>query len=187
MIRVTDRSEITQEMAKEWFSYNPDTGEFVRLKRYDSYGKIQSVRTPVTSKNNRGYYWTGVFGKTCLVHRLIWLWMTGEHPSDEIDHVNGDRIDNRWINLRDVSAFENSRNQGTRKDCTSGVRGVTRCDRTNHRGRSKWVARISHKGKRYSLGRFDKFEDAVNARKKAERDFKYHPNHAKRESHQYED
>jgi hypothetical protein len=173
-------------MVKDWFDYNALTGELTRIKRYDSYGKLQNISKPVRGKNNRGYYWCAVFGKTCLVHRLIWLWMTGGHPDDEIDHINGDRLDNRWVNLRQVSAFENSRNQGVRKDCKSGVRGVTWSDRTNYRGRSKWVARISHKGVRYVLGYFDDFEDAVAARKQAEINFKYHPNHAKRKAYSYE-
>ena len=186
MIRVKDRKDITQEMVREWFDYDPETGEFTRLLRYDSYGKLQSIREPVVGKNNRGYFWCGVYGKTCLVHRLIWLWVTGKHPSGEIDHENGIRTDNRWINLRDVSPFENSRNQGVRKDCSSGVRGVTYDARKGCRGKPKWIARISHKGVRYVLGNFDNFEDAVKARKQAEIDFKYHPNHSKREAHHYE-
>lgn len=185
MIRVSDRSEITQEMVLEFFHYNPSTGVLIRLKQYDSYGNICDVNEPVLSKNNRGYYWCGTFGKQCLAHRLIWLYMTGEHPTDEIDHINGIRTDNRWKNLRQVTAFENSRNQGVRKDCTSGVRGVTYVDRTNRRGNSYWQARISHKGVRYSLGHFKTKEEAVKARKQAEFDFGYHKNHGKRGSHQY--
>ncbi len=186
MIRVNDRNEITQSMVRDWFNYDVSTGVFTRTKDYDSHGKIKPVERVITHKNNRGYLWTGVFGKTCLVHRLVWLWMTGKHPEGEIDHINGVRTDNRWVNLRDVNSFENSRNQGVRKDCTSGVRGVTWCDRTNHRGRSYWLARISHKGKRYTLGRFNKLEDAIKARREAEEHFKYHPNHAKRESYRHD-
>lgn len=185
MIRVSCRSEITQEMVQDFFHYNQLTGVFTRLKEYDSYGNIRLINEPVLGKNNRGYHWCGVFGKQCLVHRLVWLYMTGEHPTDEIDHVNGIRDDNRWCNLRQVTAFENSRNQGVRRDCTSGVRGVTYVDRTNYRGRSYWQARISQKGVRYCLGHFKTKEEAVEARKQAEIDFGYHQNHGKRESHKY--
>ena len=101
--------------------------------------------------------------------------MTGHHPSGEIDHINGDRLDNRWVNLRDVTAFDNARNQGERKDNTSGCRGVTR----NGAG---WMARISHDGVRYGLGTFRNKSDAIHTRKCAEEYLEYHPNHAKRES-----
>lgn len=114
-----------------------------------------------------------------LVHRLVWLYMTGEHPNGEIDHINGNRKDNRWENLRLVTAFENARNQGERKDNTSGCRGVTR----NGAG---WLVRISHKGVRYHLGTFRDKNEAIAVRKQAERDLNYHPNHAKRESWKYE-
>lgn len=187
MIRVGKRSDITQEMVKQWFHYDPDTGSFIRLLRYDSYGKLCKTYKPVEGRNNRGYYWVGVFGKNCLVHRLIWLWMTGEHPSGEIDHVDGNRTNNRWSNLRDVNSFENARNQGVRVDCSSGVRGVTYQSREGYKGNPYWSARISHKGVRHHLGNFQNFEDAVNARKRAEVYFKYHHNHAKRDSYRYED
>lgn len=185
MIRVQCREEITQEMVLSFFEYNSSTGEFFRLKYYDSYGKLRDCRRLITSSNNRGYFWCGAFGKQCLVHRLIWLYVTGNHPSEEIDHINGNRKDNRWVNLREVSPFENARNQGNRKDNTSHCRGVNYDNRKNHRGKPKWVARISHKGVRYLLGRFDTYDEAVDARKKAEKELNYHPNHAKRGSHRY--
>ena len=186
MITVNDRKDITHEMIKTWFDYDELTGQFTRLRKYDSYGKIKNVRQQSFSKNNRGYFWCKVFDKTCLLHRLIWLWVTGSHPKGEIDHIDGDRTNNKWSNLRDVTSFDNARNQGIRKDCTSGVRGVHYDARTNHKGSPYWCARISHKGVRHHLGNFSTFEEAVKARKQAEVDFNYHPNHAKREAHHYE-
>ncbi|MGL5284384.1 MAG: HNH endonuclease [Plesiomonas shigelloides] len=173
MWKLKKREDLTRQQLIEHFSYDPLTGAMVRIKRYDSYERSFDCNLPITQTNNRGYYWCNVFGKMFLVHRLVWLYMTGEHPEDEIDHINGDRLDNRWSNLRAVSAFDNARNQGERKDNTSGRRGVTR------RG-SKWIARISHRGVRYTLGTFNTFDEAVRVREQAEHDFAYHPNHASR-------
>lgn len=172
---LTKREDLTIERLIEHCEYNPKTGEFYRIKRYDSYDNTYDVREIVHSCNNRGYYWINLLGLRFLVHRLAWLYQTGEHPSGEIDHVNGDRKDNRWVNLRDVSSFDNARNQGERKDNTSGCRGVGR----NGKG---WQARISQNGTRFSLGTFDTKEEAIDARKRTEEMLEYHPNHAKRES-----
>ena len=169
---------VTQEQLRQWVEYNPNTGQMFRIKFiYPKTGETYSKRKEIMGTNNRGYRWLKVFGDMYLVHRLAVLCMTGRHPKNEVDHINGDRLDNRWKNLRECDAFINSRNQGIRKDCTSGVRGVT-----YSKIAKKWTARISHMGDRYSLGYFTEFDDAVKARRKAEVDLGYHPNHARRTS-----
>lgn len=175
MWKLEKREDLTQELLKSHFTYNPETGTMVRVRRYDSYERSFECYLPVAQTNNRGYYWCNLFGKMFLVHRLAWLYMTGKHPSDEIDHINGDRLDNRWCNLRSVSAFDNARNQGERIDNTSGCRGVTR-------NGSGWMVRISQNGVRYGLGTYKSFEEAVAVRKQAEKYLDYHPNHASRQS-----
>lgn len=183
MIRLDKREDLTVDQLRSHFHYNPNTGIFRRTIAYIPRGGSQPCNKIITSKNNRGYYWLRFFDKVFLVHRLVHLYVTGQHPQGEIDHINGDRLDNRWCNLRDVNTFENSRNQGIRKDCTSGCRGVTFRSGEKYGGKDKWVVRISHKGIRYSLGYFMKFDDAVKARRDAEIEFGYHHNHAKRMSH----
>ena len=175
MWKLTKREDLTQQIFKKHFTYDPCTGEMVRVRRYDSYGKEFECHIVVNRTNNRGYYWCNVFGKMFLAHRLAWLYMTGEHPSDEIDHINGNRLDNRWSNLRSVSAFDNARNQGERVDNTSGCRGVTR-------NGSGWLVRISQNGIRYHLGTYNTIGEAIAVRKQAEKDLDYHPNHANRQS-----
>ena len=174
------RFELTQETLKFYCHYDKITGEFRRTLKFDSWGNTVRVDRLIIGKNNRGYRWLKLLGKVYLVHRLAFLYVTGSHPKGEVDHINGDRLDNRWLNLRDTDCFSNSRNQGIRKDCTSGVRGVN--FHPNKKGLKKWVARISHKGVRILIGNFETFGEAVTARKKAEIDLGYHPNHAKRES-----
>src|SRR5210317_1640919 len=171
--KLKNRNELTQELLKKHFEYEPYTGKFYRITKYDSWGNVYKIRKEVTSKNNRGYLWVCILGIVCLVHRLIYTYMTNKHPN-EIDHIDGDRLNNKWGNLRNVNSFENSRNQGNRKDNTSGVRGITL--HKPKRGTEKWLARISHKNKRYSLGYFLTKEEAINARKEAEEHFKYHIN-----------
>jgi hypothetical protein len=176
------RSEMTQETLQFYCRYDYMTGDFWRVTRFDSWGNTKVINKLVTSKNNRGYKWLNIFGKMYLVHRLAFLYMTGNHPTNEVDHINGDRTDNRWLNLRECDSSTNSRNQGIRKDCTSGVRGVNYNTAKSSRSLKRWVARISHQGERIMLGNFETFEEAVAARKKAEIDLGYHPNHAKRKS-----
>lgn len=173
------RLTLTEEELKRYYTYDPITGEFRRILRRTR-GGVVPCSDLITSKNNRGYLWVKVGGKMCLVHRLIVLYMTGEHPKGEVDHINGDRLDNRWVNLRDTNVFENARNQGNRTDNTSGCRGVTY--HRNHLAEKKWQARISNHGVRYSLGYYLTKEEAMAARKGAEAILGYHPNHARRES-----
>ncbi len=176
-----DKFALEQSVLRAWIYYDPITGEFYRTKKIiPKSGRVVECWKKVTGTNNRGYVWVNLFGDMYLAHRLAFLYVLGRHPENEVDHINGDRLDNRWDNLRECSPFENSRNQGIRKDNTSGVRGVTFWKNT--RGKKPWVARISHQGERILIGNFETFEEAVAARKNAEREYGYHKNHGGRES-----
>ena len=74
-----------------------------------------------TSLNNGGYLEGKILGKYYKAHRVIWLWMTGEWPKEQVDHINHDRTDNRWCNLREASRLENYRNQSQYKNNKSGL------------------------------------------------------------------
>lgn len=177
---LSKREDLTHDQVLSHYNYNPETGDLHRTLEYDGWNNQSSCFKLIKGCNNRGYKWDKLFGHMFLAHRLIWFYMTGEHPTGEIDHIDGDRLNNKWNNLREVAAFENARNQGERKDNTSGCRGVTY--RKNGYGLKRWVARISHKGTRHLLGYFHTREEAVKARKQAEIDYGYHENHAKRSS-----
>ena len=92
----------------------------------------------------------------------MWAMHHGEWP-EMLDHINGDRLDNRLKNLRPVSKRENNFNKKMRGDNTSGVIGVRW-----HKQRHKWNARIALDGKERSLGMYDNIEAAREARLKAE-------------------
>lgn len=106
-----------------------------------------------------------------MAHRVIWKLMTGSDPI-QVDHIDGDRSNNRWTNLRNVTASENRRNTARRSDNTSGVVGVFWNKQTK-----KWSANIVLKT--VHLGSFNSFDEAVAARKAAEVEYGFHPNHGR--------
>jgi hypothetical protein len=107
-------------------------------------------------------------------HRLAWALHYGCWPDDQIDHINGDPEDNRLINLRIVSNAENQRNAKRKQTNTSGATGVSW-----HKRNRVWQANIRGNGRFVYLGSFSRFEDAVAARKTAEQEYGYHPNHGR--------
>ena len=111
-------------------------------------------------------------GTSYLAHRLAFLYMSGIMPSNTVDHINSNGLDNSWINLRDVSIGENNKNMSIRSDNTSGVSGVTR-----HSKKDKWVAQISVGGINTYLGYYNHLEDAAEARRLAEIKYNFHRNH----------
>ena len=95
-------------------------------------------------------------------HRVIWKMFYGADP-EFIDHINGDRADNRIVNLRSVSSAENARNLGLSTNNTSGANGVYWYPRY-----SKWMASIRINGRRKNLGYFQEKADAIAARRAAD-------------------
>lgn len=131
---------------------------------------------PPTQRGHYGYRFVLIFNRPYRAHRVIWAISTGRWPDGQIDHINGDRTDNRLANLRDVGDLENRRNTSVLPSNTSGVPGVRlRTDRATVR----WTARISDGARNLHLGTFDTFEEAVRARREAESRLGYHPNHGR--------
>jgi len=146
---------MTQHEVKRLFSYNEDTGLFVRK----SSGKITG------SLSSKGYIVVKVDGKKHYAHRLAWLYMYGYMP-EYIDHRNRIRSDNALVNLRPTTILENSRNRGLNTNNKSGVTGV-------YSSGKKYSSSIKVNGKSIYLGVFPTFDDAVSARKHAELIYKF--------------
>ncbi len=137
------------------YKYDQDTG-IVTGKR----GK------PIGSKNKRGYMITKVEGKFCRVHRLAFELMGVEIPDGmSVDHINHNRSDNRWSNLRLVTQQEQTKNR-------ANVVGV-------YWKHKRWEACIMVDGKSIYLGRFEKYSEAIDTRKLAEVAYGFHENHGK--------
>lgn len=152
---------MSQKQVKEIYSYNPDSGEF---KRKGNYIGIRES----SNKYLRAHY----KGKTYSVHRLIWIYMTGEMPKADIDHIDHDRKNNRWSNLREVTRTQNMQNAKKSKANTSGFTGVTWCKQ-----QGQWIAQVMVNGKNKKLGRFNSKLDAITARTKANKHYGFHARH----------
>lgn len=158
---------ITQEQLKEYFEYAPDTGVFTRRKlmRMDNKNKVGDI---AGTKDSYGYVQMRVMNKLCLAHRLAFLYMTGEWPTQEVDHINRRRDDNRWENLRlapsRTAQCQNiSPRNGSKVKSNTGIPGV------NYVPRSKsFHVCMAINGKRTYLGSFDNLLDACARRKSME-------------------
>lgn len=145
--------KLTQEEACALFSY-----ESGLLRRKASTGPRSIVGEIAGQRKTReGYFSVQIRGKAHKVHQLVFLMLRGFIP-DEIDHINGDRSDNRIENLRAVTRSQNCANQLTQKRSVSGFKGVTRIRRNG-----KWRARIKVSQVEYFLGLFDTPEAAAAA------------------------
>jgi hypothetical protein len=120
---------------REFFSYSPRTGKlhyqpnrarkWFKSDRLWSSWNAQVGGKPASGfPRPDGYLTVAINQRQYLAHRVIWAMMTGELPKDEIDHINGNRADNRWLNLRAATRTENARNMAMAKNNTSGVTGV---------------------------------------------------------------
>jgi len=171
------------EMLRKLLAYNPDTGSLIwmtrphdmfpndgRARQWNSCHAGKEAFTAITG----GYRHGLVLRKSYRAHRVIWAMHYGEWPKDQIDHINGDRSDNRIANLRGVSNTENQKNAAIRRNNTSGVTGVS-WDRATE----KWVANITVDRLGVKLGYFSDFDAAVASRKLAEAEYGFHANHGR--------
>lgn len=126
-----------------------------------------------TAISGPGYAVGRILDSSYPAHRIIWRMEIGDCP-EFIDHINGDRTDNRIENLRVVTRMENHQNMARFKTNTSGVTGVTWS-----RAARKWQASIRHQYTKIYLGLFESLEEAAAARKSAERKYGFHPNHGR--------
>ncbi len=179
----------SQEVLRQLLEYDPETGALTWKERSRDWFtsnvqyKIWNKRyagTPALSHIDAYGYATGaILGANYKAHRVIWMMENGFDPM-MIDHINGDRSDNRLANLRSVDERQNGRNQARRKDSSSGVTGV--CWGA-HVG--KWMAYINVGGRanrrRIHIGVYPDFDDAVAARKAAEKAHGFHANHGRKD------
>jgi len=150
-------------------SYDPESGIFTWL--------ISPARNvsagDVAGSNSHGYQKVVFEGRGYLLHRLAFLYMAGSMPEKDVDHINQNRSDNRWVNLREVTVSENGKNTKMSKNNTTSVSGVTRLKNEN-----KYLARVmTEAGKRLTVYRGYSLHAAKIAMQVAYINHGYHRNH----------
>ena len=125
------KSSLTQRRLKEVFSYNKETGVFIRKIKVSIGTRVGDI----AGCRSGGYLSICVDGESYLGSRLAWLYVYGEFPKYNIDHINQNPFDDRIANLRDVTQAENQKNHPIQKNNKSGVPGVS-WDKSKNRWRA---------------------------------------------------
>lgn len=159
---------ITQKELKDRLNYEPASGIFTWLKskRRGWVGRVAGT------KCKNGYEQISIDNERYYSHRLAWLYVNGSWPKYEIDHIDRNPLNNRINNLREASRGCNQRNVGISKHNKTGVIGVC-----FDKDREQYRAYMQIDKKHKNLGYFDKMEDAIKARVKAENENNFYNFH----------
>lgn len=180
----------SKEKLMEILDYNQKTGEIVWKPRDDQPMMIPDRRNAFNAKRFNAIYagkpagsirkdfYTQIMidGDHYKAHRIAWKMVHGEEPID-IDHINGDKSDNRIENLRSVSHGENMRNKPLYANNKSGFPGVE-----FHVRDGVWVAKIGADNRQIHLGSFPTINEAIACRIGAQVMISYHENHGRLQS-----
>jgi hypothetical protein len=150
----------------EWFKPN----SLGQMAAANAWNRRYAEQEAFTSTNGGGYRNGCVLRVNLKAHRVAWAIHHGRWPS-EVDHLNGDKTDNRLDNLREVTRQINSCNRSRRSDNSSGAVGVD-----FYQGRT-WRARLHTQGREVVIGYFDTMESAVAARKAAQLEYGFTERH----------
>lgn len=145
---------ITVDYLKKILSYNPDTGVFTWIKRTT---RADLLGKQAGNVHSSGYVRIAIHNKKIFAHRLAWLYMMGVWPTNHIDHIDGNRTNNIFKNLRDVTRSENLHNvYKAKKNNKTNLLGVSA-----HQG--KWRMQIMFNGVKTRVSGFDTPEQAHKA------------------------
>jgi len=145
---------ITKDFVLDMLNYVPESGLLLQRKNRPKVkvGSIAGVITPY------GYRYIQLDGRKYAAHRLVWLIETGEFPKKHLDHIDGNKLNNCFNNLREVTVKQNSENKIAQKNNQIGVRGVCFNKRLG-----KYIAQIQHNGKNNHIGVFETIDQAKEA------------------------
>ena len=170
---------LSQEYLKECFYYNDITGELIKKQRPRHHFKtlrcykisIAKSSIPGRSITDTGYITVSIDNKTFYAHRIIWKMQTGEDPSF-IDHIDHNRANNAWNNLRNIQREDHNKNLGRSTNNKSGITGVYFSKAAN-----KWVAQCQVDGCTNYLGCYTDIHDAGQAVLEFRMKNNFHENH----------
>lgn len=161
-------NKLTKERLEDLFLVDIEKGTFTWKANTGGRGKRDKQAGCLM---HNGYVKIGINGKEYLAHRLMWLYVNGEFPTINLDHIDRCRRNNCISNLRLATVKQNSENMFREKQNTSGYRGV----HFNKLLKSKpWSANITHNGKAIHIGYFQTAKEASIARKAAENTYFTH-------------
>jgi len=157
---------LTAARLRKVIHYAPDTGMFTRKVRLAQRHQAgDRADTEISTSSMRGYRRVSLFGQRYLAHRLAWFYVHGVWPEKHIDHINGDKGDNRISNLREADDRINMENMRKAKSSNKvGLLGVHL-----HKQSGRWRARIEVRGKTLHLGLYGTPEIAHQEYLKAKR------------------
>jgi hypothetical protein len=155
---------LTQQRLRHLLKYNPEMGEWTWLNPPNHNTRLRGM--PAGNTRSDGYLKIKINGVAYYSSRLAWFYMTGNWPSEEIDHIDRDPSNDRWNNLRLASSSDNKCNSSLNTRNTSGYRGIGWLP-----GASKWQVHVNG----VYLGRYDNADEAIEVRdsfaKEAQREF----------------
>ena len=156
------KQDITRRHFAEAFTYDHATGLLTRINS-------RRQQRPAGCIDSHGYRFANLFGHKFAAHRVVWSLVYGDPVPDFIDHINGDRLDNRVANLRPASYSTNNQNRrGPSRNSTTGYLGVSQL--SCRPLKKKYIASIKVHGVKRYLGGFEFAEDAYEAYVKAKRE-----------------
>jgi hypothetical protein len=160
--------DLTVDLLNHLFEYDKETGNLIWKRQQSN----RIVAGDIAGSLCRGYVYVGINGKKHRAHRIIFLMHKGYLPKT-IDHINGDRADNRIENLRAVTANQNQHNRKINSNNTSGYKGVCW-----DKARNKWKSQVRLEGKLINIGHYDNVEEAAEVVRKTREelhgDFAHH-------------
>jgi hypothetical protein len=164
---------ITKELLNDMFSYDSITGDVLWVKPIN-----KPVGSVVGSLMSRGYLMVAISGNNYLVHRLIFIMRGFDVFRKQVDHINGDKTDNRWVNLRLVDQIDNLKNKSLRASNKTGISGVSFY--SNLKSKPFRVTYYEDGNKRATEFFVPTLFEAACARKSFEYKNEYHENHGRK-------
>jgi len=179
-VRRSPAERETQEVADEarrLFFYHAETGLILRRVFWRGSNVGEEPGTQRTDADGMTYRILALLGDRFMAHRVAWLLHYGVWPSLQIDHRDGNGLNNRIENLREVTNQQNAMNMKLNRTSTTGISGIRW-----HKLAKKWNVRITVQQQEIYLGLFESFEDAVRVRKEAESKYGFTERHGTKEA-----